>query len=418
MEARRAGGVISKASIKSYVPMRDSSRFISILVKPRSDRVGKKAGWVGKGKSPHTTQAQEHQSRPLASLKDPDAFGPPPKNVNYHGGAAVPNAITPDRRGLGAPLSSDEVRATHEAEESEKRAAEEAAQKPKPPPVPYRADTTGLTTSNLPKPPVKRIDAEDEASAVSASPTVKPKPTLPPRQPPKQATTTLEPSSPPPTYSSATQQQATGVGQLNQGALRRLGSAGVSVRSLDIGAGSDEGSTARQGPAWQSAPSKASSPAGGQKPTLNELHSRFSGLSTKSPPSESPTQGTTLAQKQAAFKTASNFRNDPSSVSLSDAKATAVTANNFRERHGDQVAAGWKSANALNKKYDVAGKVGGFTGNGPGNEQNAASSPESAPPASPAISEKKKPPVPPPKRVGTGAGASPPPVPLSSKPKP
>ncbi|KAL8824616.1 MAG: hypothetical protein Q9191_004937 [Dirinaria sp. TL-2023a] len=381
-----------------------------------------KAGWVGKGKNPHTSSAggQEHQSRPLSSLKDPDAFGPPPKNVNYYGGAAVPNAITPDRRGLGAPLSTEEVRASHEAEESEKRAAEEAAQKPKPPPVPYRADTTGLTTSDLPRPPVKRIDVEDEASSVvSASPTVKPKPTLPPRLPPRQATSTLEPSSPPSTYSSATQQQATGGGHLNQGALGRLGSAGVSVPGLNIGAGSNEGSTTRQAQAWQPAPARASTPVGSQKPTLNELHSRFSGLSTKSPSSESPTQGTTLAQKQAALRTASNFRNDPSSVSLSDAKATAATANNFRERHGDQVAAGWKSANALNKKYDVAGKVGGLTGNGPANEQDATSPPESATPASPAIiSEKKKPPPPPPKRVGTGSGASPPPIPLSSKPKP
>lgn len=363
---------------------------------------------MGKGKNTHTTEAQEHQSRPLASLKDPDAFGPPPKNVNYHGGAAVPNAITPDRRGLGAPLSSEQVRASHEAEESEKRAAEEAAQKPKPPSVPYRADTTGLTTRDLPKPPVKRIDIEEQASPVSASPTptVKPKPTLPPRLPPRQVTSTLEPSSPPPTYSSATQQQATGVEHLNEGALSRLGSAGVSVPGLNIGAGSNESSAVTRDQAWRN-----------QKPTLNELHSRFSGLSTRSPQPESPAEGTTLAQKHAALKTASNFRNDPSSVSLSDAKSTAATANNFRERHGDQVAAGWKSANAFNKKYDVAGKVGGFAENAPAIEQNAASSPESATPASPAIPEKKKPPPPPPKRVGIGSVTSPPPIPLSSKPK-
>jgi len=47
------------------------------------------AGWMGKSKDPHTG-AEEHVSRPLSTLKDPAAFGPPPKNVNYHGGAALP----------------------------------------------------------------------------------------------------------------------------------------------------------------------------------------------------------------------------------------------------------------------------------------------------------------------------------------
>lgn len=362
-----------------------------------------KAGWVGKGKGndPHTA-AQEHQSRPLASLKDPDAFGPPPKNVNYHGGAAVPNAITPDRRGLGAPLSNEEVRASYEAEESAKRAAEEEARKPKPPPVPYRADTTGLATDGLPKPPVRQFNHE-EASPVA--PATKPKPTLPPRLPPRGPT----PSSPPPTYNSVTQQQATSGGQLDRGALSRLTTAGVSVPGLNI-CGANQDSPIKQESAG------APSSVVGQKPTLNELHSRFSGSSTKSPLPESPSQGTTFAQKQAALKTASNFRNDPSSISLSDARATASTANNFRERHGDQVAAGWKSANAFNKKYDVAGKVGGVTGSPVVDRQVSAPSPDSASSDSPVVAEKKRPPPPPPKRVGAGSGASPPPIPLSSKP--
>lgn len=324
----------------------------------------------------------------------------------------MPNAITPDRRGLGAPLSSQEIRASHEAEESEKRAAEDEAQKPKPPSVPYRADTTGLATQNLPKPPARRLDHNEQASPVSANSTTKPKPTLPPRLPPRQATLTQEPSSPPPTYRNATQQQATSGGQPTREALNRLGSAGVSVPGLNIG--SNQGSTTEK----QDAVGKgsASTPAD-QKPTLSELHSRFSGLSVKSPPPGSPSHGTTLAQKQAALKTASSFRNDPSSVSFSDAKATASTANNFRERHGDQVAAGWKSANAFNKKYDVAGKLGGFTGNTSETKQTLPSPPDTASPASPALAEKKRPPPPPPKRSGTGSGASPPPIPLSSKPK-
>lgn len=366
---------------------------------------------MGKSKNPHTghPQTQEHQSRPLASLKDPQAFGPPPKNANYHGGATVPNTITPDRWGLRAPLDTEEVRATQEKAESERRAAAGTTQKPAPPPAPYRVDTSGLSTSNLPKPPMRRIDHEEQASPVSASPTRKPKPSLPPRLPARQATPTLSPSSPPPSYTSATQQQPTSVGYLNEGALNRLGSAGVSVPGLNIG-GQPQVSATTQDHATSLARDSASSPAGGQKPTLNELHSRFSGLSTKSSTPETPSQGTTLAQKQAALKTASLFRNDPSSVSFSDAKATAATANNFRSRHGDQVAAGWKSANALNSKYDVAGKARGLTSNPAAPEQGALPSDE----------EKRKPPPPPPKGVNAGntQGASPPPIPLTSKPRP
>lgn len=274
--------------------------------------------------------------------------------------------------------------------------------------MPYRVDTSGLSTSSLPKPPARRIDHEEQASFVSASPTRKPKPAIPPRLPPRQATPTLTPSSPPPSYTSATQQQPTGVGYLNQGALSRLGSAGVSVPGLNIG-GQPQASATTQDHATPHARDSASGPADGQKPTLNDLHSRFSGLSTNSSTPETPPRGTTFAQKQAALKTASSFRNDPSSVSFSDAKATAATANNFRSRHGDQVAAGWKSANAFNNKYDVAGKAKGLTGNPAAPEQGALPSDE----------ERRKPP-PPPKRANAGnsQGASPPPIPLASKPRP
>ena len=269
---------------------------------------------------------------------------------------------------------------------------------------------------SLPKPPVRRIDHEEQASPIAASPTRKPKPSLPPRLPPRQAT--LTPTSPPPSYTNATQQQPTSVGNLNQGALDRLASAGVSVPGLNIG-GKPQVSSSRQDQGEDPARDSASSPVGRPKPTLNELHSRFSGLSTKSSNPEPPTQGTSFAQKQAALKTASSFRNDPSSVSFSDAKATAATANNFRARHGDQVAAGWKSANTLNSKYDLAGKAGGLAGNSAVEEQNSKPSAESMTPQTPATSVKKAPPPPPPKRVhaGSPSGPSPPPIPLSSKPK-
>ena len=158
---------------------------------------------------------------------------------------------------------------------------------------------------------------------------------------------------------------------------------------------------------------------------------------TSSSPNEpsTPSQGTSFAQKQAALRTASQFRNDPSSISLSDARSSAATANNFRERHGEQVATGWKGANQLNKKYDVANRFNGTT------DQSGSASPvkEDGPiamrdntvkaiggesmPASPWANEqsqgafKKAPPPPPVKRIGTGSSGGPPPVPMGSKPR-
>lgn len=377
---------------------------------------------MGKGKNPQA-EAQEHRSRPLASLKDPSAFGPPPKNLNYNGAAAVPNAITPDHSGLGAPLNVEELRAKEEEEQREIRAAEKDAATP---PMPYRADTTVLSTSNLPKPPVRRIEQEDQRAGGPANQIPKPKPSLPPRLPPRPDRANFQNSfSEPPPYTANTIKDAP-VSSLNQGALRRLGSAGINVPGLGVGGSSNVTSTEKPIDG-----NIESSPTTGHRPQLNELQSRFSKISSKSsqPPSPSGSlnQGTTFAQKKAALKTASSFRNDPSSVSLSDAGAAASTANNFRERHGDQVASGWKNANALNQKYDLSNRVGAFpssnsasTTNQSGSVQNEpASSTTTETPDFGALAVRKKPPPPPPKKpfLGGDSAFSPPPVPLSSKPK-
>lgn len=331
----------------------------------------------------------------------------------------MPNVITPDRRGLGAPLSAEEIHAQGEHKKSEKRAQEEAAQKPVPPPIPYRVDTTGLSTGDLPKPPVRRVNAPDssgpQSSLQSARPATKPKPSLPPRLPPRESVTPTQDD--PPSYSSATRGTLVASG-LNQSALSRLGSAGVSVPGLNIG-GPAEAQSTSQG---QAENRSASSTSATQKLTLSELQTRFSGLSTKSPVSETATNGgTSFAQKQAALETARSFRKDPSSVSLSDAKATAATANSFRERHGDQVAGGLKSANAFNQKYDVAGKVGGYTGNSSTKEETTSSPSTNDNLDSFSPTEKKRLPPPPPPKPALGTAVDspspPPPVPLASKPR-
>lgn len=353
----------------------------------------------------------------------------------------MPNSTTPDRRGWGAPLTAEEI----QAKEAEERRQEEAARKPAPPPVPYRVNTTGIDTRNLPKPPVRRVDQED--GQASPRPATKPKPSLPPRLPPRQnSRPDMHAPDPPPTYTAATQQPAVGNADHNVGALNRLGKAGVSVHGFGIGSKPQSPATEHQ-PAnpWASHSSQSTtnpSPTTTQSPSLSGLGSRFSKLSTASPPpaSQSPTGGTTMQQKQDALRTASNFNKDPSSISMSDARATASTANNFRERHGEQVAVGGKWAGAMNKKYDIANRANGYAGSNTGSSQGQANIPqgqEASPwahepsaghgsqvgardepsvstesPASGGLPFKKAPPPPPAARK-TG----PPPVPLGSKPR-
>ncbi|KAL8851352.1 MAG: hypothetical protein Q9221_003719 [Calogaya cf. arnoldii] len=368
------------------------------------------AGWVGKGK---VTQrpAENHVSRPLATLKDPDSFGPPPKNVNYHGGAAVPSTTTPDRSGLGAPLSKEEIRATEEVDRKE--ANTEAARKPAPPPVPHRVNTSGLSTNNLPKRPVRRIDQGDQSSASDVRPSMKPKPSLPPRLPPRQGSVPLQDSTlPPPPYSATQDTAPAQESRINQAAVSRLGSAGISVSGFGIGNGS---SNTHQTTGTIATPRDVRGPITND-PQLSELQSRFSRFSTKAQDTDPPNQGTSLADKQAAMRTAESFRNDPSSVSLADARSTAATANNFRERHGDQINAGWKSANAMNKKYDIANRANSVvsqTGTSSSNEMQPSRSPVFSP------SPHKRAPPPPPQKpsFSGGSATSPPPVPLSSKPR-
>lgn len=383
------------------------------------------AGWMGKKKGPGGADEDEHISRPLHTLKDPSAFGPPPKNVNYHGGAALPNQITPDTGGWGAPLSKEEIRAKKEAEEEEARREAEEAAKPKGPPVPYRKDTTGLSTAHLPPPPGRK----DGADGRTPPPADKPKPPgLPPRLPPRQNSSSS--ATPPPPYAANTPEPDAHRGILNQGALNRLGAAGVSVPGFGINGAKSKQPLPPPSRSPTHSPAPTASPAANTQ--LNELQSRFSRMSSSSSPKpEAPSQGTTFAQKQAALKTASSFRNDPSSVSLSDARTAASTANNFRERHGEQVKTGWQSANKLNTKYGIADKVGAF--GAPANAQTPEpQSPQidtrdsGSPLAGPqgGVQGKKKPPPPPPAKkkelMGNGVGKEPlpPPIPLSSKPKP
>lgn len=362
-----------------------------------------------------------HQSTPLSALKDPNSFGPPPKRTTGPYTPASPASTTrPETGGLGGPLPKSQI----ELDRQHQREGEETARQIEAPPVPsgpYRADTTGLSTAHLPKPPAFRRGERSESPV--ETPNDRPKPALPPRLPPRNPSSSSIPPSPPPPYSDRPPFTDPSQGMLNQGAVSRLGQAGVSVPGFDIGrrapplpppsrTTASQPLPARTNTASPPIPSRtggfapppAMSPAG-NGPQLGELHSRFAKMNTASPPPAAG-GGTTWAQKQAALKTASDFKKDPSSVSFSDARNAASTANNFRERHGEQAAAGYTAANKMNQKYGIMNKVKGYSPDGSASQQVAPS------PAG----LKKAPPPPPAKRSDLQAG--PPPVPLSSKPRP
>ena len=402
---------------------------------------------MGKGKDSNASSSQsERVSRPLSTLKDPSSFGPPPKNVNFHGGAALPNDITPHHGGLGAPLQQSSHTGGSQATDSPHVPELGEPGRAAGPALPYRANTTGIDTSNLPPPPSRfaRPDiVNTQESRVESSP--KPKPGLPPRLPSRQNTSEVAPSAasplPPPTYEAATHTSPPPVatsdpgsaGKLNQSAINRLGTEGVSVPGLGIGSANP----------WMSEPTQQSSTHGSsqaQPSQNNELQARFSRLASSSrqsatpqTPKSPPTEGTTMAQKQAAFQTAQNFHKNPSSVSAADAKAAAITANNFRERHQEQISAGAQKANTWNKKYNITSRMNSFleqqsspvsenppNANVPPPAAVAVTSPSSSAVLNPLDSRKPPPPPPPKKPSGMHAppttGHGPPPVPLGTKP--
>ncbi|KAF3398090.1 hypothetical protein F1880_006442 [Penicillium rolfsii] len=375
------------------------------------------AGWMGKGKDP-SEEASEHVSRPLSSLKDPSSFGPPPKHIHYHGAAALPNETTPDRRGLGAPLSQTQIAKQNTHHQQAQEEEEEAAEKPPAPPIPYRVNTTGLSTSNLPPPPVRRLDSPNSASSASASaPTpasAKPRPQLPPRVPPRNASAVSPTPSPPPAYN-ATPPPAS-QGYINQEATSRLANAGVSVPALGIGE------------------ANASTPAssGAEGASVNELQSRFSHMRTNSG------SRSTVSQPSARTPIPSGNREDALPPPLS-----------FRERHADKIDMGKEKLSGVTSRFNTFVEDRKFSANankriprppGPNSPSAAISrSPTVAetPPQSTVNSSstleaqaqrKKAPPPPPPKRADmraaptnssptSSASHTPPPVPHNTKPR-
>lgn len=362
---------------------------------------------MGKGKDA-SSERSEHVSQPLSSLKDPASFGPPPKHVDHHGAAALSNQTTPDRRDIGAPLSQDQIYTQNAHQQQAAEAEEEAAQKPKPPPVPYRVNTTGLSTNNLPPPPVRRLDSPSSASSTSSKPKP-PAPQLPRRLPARNDSSSPHTPSPPP-YSAVAPSPSQGY--INQDAASRLSNAGVSVPALGIGEtnGSAQASTG--------AP-------------VNELQSRFSQMRTNpGSPSTAPTPPPPGRAPRANVDMDSSLPPLPS----------------FRERHADKIDMGKQKFGGMTSRFNTFVEDRKFSANAnkriprppgpysptspasPARASPAVSSPATTPNVQAQAQRKKPPPPPPPKRAEiratpttaspvSSSAPAPPPVPLNTKPR-
>ena len=220
------------------------------------------AGWLGKGKEKEDEPT--HVSQPLSSLRDPASFGPPPKRTGTSTSRTTSNqtSSTPSFEQRQHDQSSRRQPVEPEPEEEE----------PPPPPLPFRADRTGLSTSNLPPPPVRRSNATADVEPVSARPKPSAPPRLPPRLPPR-TSTAPSPHSPstPPAYSAPSPSAAYSEGYVNEEAASRLSSAGVSVPALGIG----DGSETHAKDDIQRAGSKSQAP-------VDELQARFARMRTGS----------------------------------------------------------------------------------------------------------------------------------------
>lgn len=238
---------------------------------------------TGKQNTSALDNARNHQSTPLSSLRDPNSFGAPPKATQYYSDTqASPTSVA-----SAAPQGPQGGLASVVPTASRTRQQEQVSvEEPTVPQGPYRTDTTGLRTDNLPKPPVRRVDGA--GSPAPSSPGLPPRqagrpvPAPPPRQttghapamPPRQNTgppPVLPPRqneypdehtpAPPPTYGQAVNPN-TDAGQINLGAATRLSQAGISIPGFGIGTQSAQPDSAQRGP------------------QLSELQQRFARMNT------------------------------------------------------------------------------------------------------------------------------------------
>ena len=208
------------------------------------------SGLMGRNKDSSDSERSQHVARPLTDLKDPSSFAPPPKRS---GGVPPPPPPSGPRKVVAAPSKYQDPRAPA-VEPAPIEAPPDYDDEPAPR-GPYRVNTTGLTTDHLPRPPGRKDGADGRTSpskdSFSGGATRAGPPSLPPRLPPRSGSASPQKSVSP---------SGTGSGLLNQGAVDRLGAAGVSVPGFGIG---------------RSSPANASSPSPHLPPTRTSSRVRW-----------------------------------------------------------------------------------------------------------------------------------------------
>ncbi|EPS40438.1 hypothetical protein H072_5731 [Dactylellina haptotyla CBS 200.50] len=389
------------------------------------------ASWTGHGSKGGPDQDRENvTARPLTALKDPYSFGAPPKRD--------PKAPLPppsQRSVLGGENQSSPV-----PEQTPPEAQEEETPQPRG----FQINTTGLSTRGLPAPPKRTIGSTSVPSSPSAS---RPTPPLPSRTqpPPLPGRHTSSSTSSQETSNSFANVNSHGIAPSTAAASTRLAQAGITVPGLNIGSQSPAlPSRSKPMPPPPRGPSQDDTSPPPPAYSISELSNRFSSKRPSSSPSTketgaaNPPEGTTWAQKQTALKTTAQFRKEPASVSMSEAASAAQTANNLRQRHGDQLVQGYQRAQAMGIVDQVSGsspaeakpqripsqaKWGDLASRATknaseySNSSSIASEAVTGTPSLGPIAAKKKPPPPPkPKDLETSS-PPPPPIPLASKPR-
>ncbi|EEY16708.1 conserved hypothetical protein [Verticillium alfalfae VaMs.102] len=113
---------------------------------------GQMKGLVGRGDKDKDEERANHVSRPIASLRDPASFAPPPKRTADQPLPPPISRTSTASSAAGGPPSYNDSNRYATQQQQYGAVAEEEDDTPAPP-KPYRVDTTGLSTPICRRPP-------------------------------------------------------------------------------------------------------------------------------------------------------------------------------------------------------------------------------------------------------------------------
>ncbi|KAK0709074.1 hypothetical protein B0T26DRAFT_393302 [Lasiosphaeria miniovina] len=265
---------------------------------------------VGRGDDLEQVHRAGHVAQPLSSLRDPASFPPPPRHIGRRA-TTTSNINAPSLTQASSPSLTYPSKSPPPTYYSPRAAADDDYDGSASASGSIASWLSQTSTGGPPLPP-RLPPRSSTVSGGGASP-----PPPPPQRPawlalPGRRSAAPEPSSPP-----LLPPPLTSPSTLNQGAIGRLGAAGISVPAFGIGPGTASPSSTANGGGGGS---DGGGGGGG---------------------------GTTWKQKQNALRTASALQKEPSKVSLAELQSAGSTFQNFSQRHGDQVAAGLRTAGNL-----------------------------------------------------------------------